>query len=115
MTLLSIGASGKVRILFPNRYAPANLCQAGVTYTVPGIGAKEQYVAQGPAGTETLRLIATQNQFNLSQTPYTYAAATYPVLDKSAAQVSKDIQVAPTQQPAGAYHDEAAITVRVTP
>lgn len=115
ITLLSIGTSGKVRILFPNRFAQANLCQAGVTYTVPGMGAKEQYIARGPAGTETIRLIATQNQFSLSQTPYTYATATYPVLNKSADQVAKDIQVLPAQQPDGAYYDEAAITIRVEP
>lgn len=115
VTLMSIGTSGTVRILFPNRYAPNNYCQTGVTYTVPGPSAPEQYIALGPAGTETLRLIAAQNQFSLSQTPYNYGTSPYPVLNKSAAQVSKDIAVIPTQQPAGAYYTESTISVQITP
>ena len=113
VSLVSIGTSGQVRVLFPNRFVQNNFCKAGVVYTIPGAGAAEQYVALGPAGTETVKLIAAQNQVSLSQTPYDYTASPYPVLNKNPEQVSKDIQVVLTGQTPGAFHDEAAISVQI--
>jgi len=114
VTLISIGTSGQVKILFPNRFTSNNLCDAGVTYSVPAPNTAEQYVAKGPAGTETLKLIATESQFNLLQAPYDYSGSPYPLINKSVDQVSKDIQVLPANQAVGTYHDEAELRIQIT-
>lgn len=54
LTLLDVGTSGKVYVLFPNRYQPDNRLRAGETVTIPGDAAPVDYQLSGPAGVEAL-------------------------------------------------------------
>ncbi|SLM27486.1 exported hypothetical protein [Desulfamplus magnetovallimortis] len=113
VTLVSIGTSGEVRILFPNRFSQNNYCTAGTTYTIPGENAPEKYVVTGPSGTETVKIIAAQNQFSLSASPYDYTKSAYPALAKTPEQVTKDIEVISTSESTGRYFDEATMTIQI--
>ncbi len=59
LTLLSIGASGDVTVIFPNAYHKDNFIRAGVTYRVPAPDDEFDFEIQGPPGLERIKAIAT--------------------------------------------------------
>lgn len=65
LTLFNVATSGKVHILFPNEHHKDNLVKAGQTYQVPAKGAKFRFKAQGPAGQDIVKAIATLDQVAL--------------------------------------------------
>lgn len=65
LTLFNVATSGKVHILFPNEHHKDNLVKAGQTYQVPPQGAKFRFTAQGPAGQDVVKAIATLDQVAL--------------------------------------------------
>ncbi|OFZ70672.1 MAG: hypothetical protein A2Z01_06320 [Betaproteobacteria bacterium RBG_16_58_11] len=72
LTLLNIGTSGKLTVLYPNGLHQDNLIQANRLYRIPGDEYGFEYVLQGPAGSEKLIAIATEEKV--------------PVLDEALAQ-----------------------------
>ena len=65
LTLLSLGTSGKTRILFPNRFQNNNRIFAGKIYSIPAKDASYIYQVQGPMGKEFVKAIATKNSINI--------------------------------------------------
>jgi len=65
LTLLNIGSSGKVSIIFPNQYQKENFVKANVEYQVPAEVAKFIYRAAPPEGTDVVKAIATLNHYKL--------------------------------------------------
>jgi hypothetical protein len=59
LTLLNVGTSGNVQILFPNEHQKDNLVKAGVTYSIPSEDSKYVFRAKGPAGEDVVKAIAT--------------------------------------------------------
>jgi hypothetical protein len=59
LTLIDVGTSGSVNVIFPNHQAPDNSVKAGVTYTIPDPAAGFEFEVNGPAGKELLRAIAS--------------------------------------------------------
>lgn len=59
LTLFNVGTSGEIHILFPNEHHQDNLVKAGSTYRIPAEGAKYLFKAQGPAGEDVVKAIAT--------------------------------------------------------
>ncbi|MBM4273472.1 MAG: DUF4384 domain-containing protein [Deltaproteobacteria bacterium] len=59
LTLFNVGTSGKVHVLFPNEHHKDNLVKAGTVYRIPPEGAKFVFKAQGPAGEDVVKAIAT--------------------------------------------------------
>lgn len=72
LTLLNIGTSGKLTVLYPNGLHQDNLIQPNRLYRIPGDEYGFEYVLQGPAGSEKLIAIATEEKV--------------PVLDEALAQ-----------------------------
>jgi hypothetical protein len=70
LTLLNIGTSGKLTILFPNALYRENLIKAGTRYQIPGADYGFDYVLQGPAGVEKLKAIATLDKTELVETQF---------------------------------------------
>ncbi|MCX5794297.1 MAG: DUF4384 domain-containing protein [Elusimicrobia bacterium] len=59
LTLIDVGTSGSVSVIFPNHQAPDNAVKAGVTYTIPDPAAGFEFEVSGPAGRELVRAIAS--------------------------------------------------------
>jgi hypothetical protein len=60
LTLIDVGTSGSVNVIFPNHQAPDNSVKAGVTYTIPDAAAGFEFEVAGPAGRELVRAIASR-------------------------------------------------------
>ena len=65
LTLFNVGTSGKVQMIFPNKYQKDNLVKAGKVYRIPAKKARWEYRAQGPAGTDLVKAIATLEKIPL--------------------------------------------------
>jgi hypothetical protein len=59
LTLLNLGTSGKLTVLFPNSLHPDNFIRAGQDYRIPDAGDDFEYELQGPPGVEKLKAVAT--------------------------------------------------------
>ncbi|MBI5570568.1 MAG: DUF4384 domain-containing protein [Desulfomonile tiedjei] len=59
LTLIDIGTSGEVSILFPNKWHPDNRVEKGKTYSVPASGSGIIFRIRGPEGTEVVKAVAT--------------------------------------------------------
>ena len=65
LTLLNIGTSGKLTILYPNSLHKDNFIESGKLYEIPGDEYGFEYQLSGPAGTEKLKAIVTESKINL--------------------------------------------------
>lgn len=65
LTLIDVTTSGKVKVLFPNKYQKNNLIKAGDTYRVPGEKAKYLYRIAKPYGNEVVKAIGTLKKIAL--------------------------------------------------
>jgi len=65
LTLIDVGTSGQVTILFPNEYQKDNKVKAGVTYSIPKEGARYVCRAREPVGEEVVKAIATLDETSL--------------------------------------------------
>jgi hypothetical protein len=65
LSLFNVGTSGKVTIIFPNEYQKDNLVKAGTEYRIPSKDAKYLFKANGPAGEDIVKAIATLEKVDL--------------------------------------------------
>ncbi|WP_179166018.1 DUF4384 domain-containing protein [Azospirillum agricola] len=72
LTLLDIGTSGKVHILFPNRFQPDNQLKAGQTVRVSGEGTPVDFRVGGPEGAEALIGVCRADGQPVVGTPMNY-------------------------------------------
>ena len=94
MTLFNVATSGKVQILFPNEHQKDNLVKAGATYQIPPKDAKYFFKAQGPAGEDVVKAIATLDKVALVNPSDCKPAGTFQEVTKPEAQTAKDIEIA---------------------
>lgn len=67
LTLINLGTSGKITVLFPNQYRPDGFIQGGKVYQTGTKGELPfQIRATGPAGRELVKAIATLEPLDLS-------------------------------------------------
>lgn len=59
--ILVINSNGEISTLFPNVYQNDNYCKPGRTYQIPPKGAEFTLDIDGPAGTDRIRAVASQN------------------------------------------------------
>jgi hypothetical protein len=60
ITLVDIGTSGGITMLFPNRFHQSHFVKGGETVTIPPPDAGFNLVVDGPPGIEQVRVIATE-------------------------------------------------------
>lgn len=65
LTLIDYEPTGKVKILFPNRYYQNNFIRAGKTYVIPGSEYGFKLTIEPPTGTERIKAIATTDPLSL--------------------------------------------------
>lgn len=59
VTVVNVGASGRVTQLFPNAYQPDNRVRAGETLEIPAPGSGAKITVGGQTGAELIKVIAT--------------------------------------------------------
>ena len=91
LTLLNIGTSGKLTVLFPNSLHPDNLLKAGRDYTVPEPDDEFEYELQGPPGVEKLKAVVTSKNVPLLESNFAPDGSLFRTVDATAG--ARDIGV----------------------
>jgi Domain of unknown function (DUF4384) len=68
VTLIDVGTSGEMRILFPNTFDGNNHVSAGKTYAIPSPESGFAIRTEGPPGLERIKFIATDNPLTFGKT-----------------------------------------------
>lgn len=93
LTIVDVGTSGRVHIIFPNRFQTDNHIQAGQTIQVPDPQASFDFQVNGPAGTELIKVIASLDSAPLFRAGDTEPAGPFKALKAPAPTVAKDLEV----------------------
>jgi len=91
LTLLNIGTSGKLTVLFPNALCRDNRILAAQLYQVPGIGHPFEYQITGPSGRERLKAVATLRDVPLLESHFAADGSLFRTVSPTAA--ARDIAV----------------------
>lgn len=95
VTLLNLGTSGKLTMLFPNAIHRDNFVRGGDLHCVPGPDYGFSYKLAGPAGTERLKAVATLEAGTLLDAASEWATGPFAVHVASAA--PRDIEIVRTR------------------
>jgi len=107
LTLINVGTSGRITVLFPNQYRPDGFIQGGRVYQTETRGEMPFKIrASGPAGRELVKVVATLKPLDLSSLRMGEAggAGTRSIESGSqfAQQLARDLAVVEAPVPAGA-------------
>ena len=94
VTVLNVGTSGKVHIVFPNEFQKDNKVKAGETVVIPETGASFDLKIGPPAGVEVIKVIATLEPDTIIDPEEVVSKSVFPELKKQAPAVVRDISVA---------------------
>jgi hypothetical protein len=61
LTLINIGTSGDVTVIFPNRFHPSHFVRAGQTVILPDPGWGFSFLVQGPPGFDQIKAVASED------------------------------------------------------
>ncbi|HPE70751.1 MAG TPA: DUF4384 domain-containing protein [Candidatus Competibacter sp.] len=98
LTVLNVGTSGKVQVIFPNRFQKDHRVAAGQVIQIPDKKSKFSFQVQGPAGLELIKVIATQTPQPLFTDDRADPAGPYQALKALAPAVAKDLAVTLREQ-----------------
>ncbi|HDD35810.1 MAG TPA: DUF4384 domain-containing protein [Candidatus Desulfofervidus auxilii] len=93
LTLLNVGTSGKTHIIFPNKYQKDDLVKAGKVYRVPAKDARWVFKAEGPAGIDLVKAIATLEKVALVDKEDLKPAGAVQEVKKPQSELAKDIAI----------------------
>lgn len=82
VTLINIGTSGDVTVIYPNRFHPSHFVRAGQDVTIPPPDAGFTLTVQGPPGFDQVRAIATTEPVGIHRGNFTGQSATFRSLDR---------------------------------
>lgn len=94
ITVLNVGTSGRVSVIFPNYFQRESRVHGGHTVSIPAEHAHWRIDVAGPPGVELIQVIASRHQLNLSElTRLAMTSADSPILslDRSAEIVARDL------------------------
>jgi hypothetical protein len=103
ITVLNVGSSGRVSVIFPNYYQREAKVYAGQTVAIPADTAGWRIDVAGPPGVEVIKIIATRERLDLAELKRLGdSSADSPILslDRSADAVARDL-VPQLKQPSG--------------
>jgi hypothetical protein len=84
LTLLNIGTSGKLTVLFPNALHKDNFIKAGRDYRIPEPSDDFEYELQGPSGTEKIKAVATLKKMDLLESNFAPDGSLFRTVDAAA-------------------------------
>lgn len=82
VTLVNIGTSGDVTIIYPNRFHPSHLVRGGQDVLIPPADASFTLTVHGPPGLEQVRAIATEEPVQLHAGDFGGQTAMFRSLDR---------------------------------
>lgn len=82
VTLVNIGTSGDVTIIYPNRFHPSHFVRGGQDVLVPPADANFTLTVHGPPGLEQIRAIATEEPVQLHAGDFGGQTAMFRSLDR---------------------------------
>src|SRR6266542_2511054 len=92
VTLVNVGTSGKITILYPNAYTPKHAVKAGQTYSVPSQEDPYELTLGGPEGVELVYALFTTGPTRFIEENLTKDTAFAPVNEKAEA-ITRDINL----------------------
>jgi hypothetical protein len=93
VTLVNVGTSGEVTILFPNRFSGSHGVKGGKTYSVPEAGDSYELEIKGPPGVELVYALVTLKPVAFLPTDFQTGRPFHSVTDR-ASTFTRDINVA---------------------
>ena len=93
ITLLDVGTSGEVRVLFPNQLQPDHFVRKGQIIKIPGPTARFDIIAQPPAGVELIKIIATESPGPVLNPAYLKNAGLFDIVQQSPDALAKDLVI----------------------
>jgi len=100
LTVLNVGTTGKVTVLYPNAREGASPVTANQTVQIPAPNAPYSLRLDGPPGTELIKVFASSQPLQLTQQAGTVQVGVFAALPGTATTVSRDIGAAVAAQPA---------------
>ena len=94
LTIVNVGTSGEVTILFPNRFSGGHGVKAGRTYRIPEATDSYELELKGPPGVELVYALLTLKPVLFLATDFTSPGAVFPSTADRVSRVTRDINVA---------------------
>jgi len=94
VTLVNVGTSGEVTILFPNRFSGSHGVKAGKTYMVPEAADSYELQVKGPPGVELVYALATLKPVVFLPTDFQSSGRTFQSVTDRASSFTRDINAA---------------------
>jgi uncharacterized protein DUF4384 len=91
-TLVNVGTSGKITILYPNAYSPDHAVKAGQTYSVPRAGDFYELSLGGPEGVELVYALFTTAPVRFVEDNLIRSSA-FPAVNDKAEAITRDINL----------------------
>jgi hypothetical protein len=99
VTLVNVGTSGEVTILFPNRFSGGHGVKGGRTYSVPEATDQYELAAKGPPGAELVYALATVKPVVFLPTDFQTSGRVFQSVTDRASSFTRDINVAAKSLP----------------
>jgi hypothetical protein len=93
LTLINVGTTGKVNVIFPNKHQDDNLVKAGVEYRVPPERSSYIFKMDGPAGLDLVKAVATLDNVPLLPEPSIKTEGATQNTDMPQSMVARDISI----------------------
>jgi hypothetical protein len=110
VTLVNVGTSGEVTILFPNRFSGSHGVKAGQTYSVPEATDGYEFIINGPPGVELVYALVTPKPVVFLPTDFPSGKVFQSVTEQAPA-FTRDINVAAKAIP---LREQAKATLELT-
>jgi hypothetical protein len=91
ITVLDTGTSGKVHVVFPNKYQTDNRVQAHEIVQIPGGESGFRLTVNGPAGKEVLKIFATEKAIDYLDVKRLGEAGAYYTVPGDARAIARDL------------------------
>ena len=92
VTLVNVGTSGRITVLYPNAAAPDHSVKGGQTYSVPAQGDPYELTLSGPEGIELVYAVFMTSPIKFAEA--NFAKSAFTVVNDNAVEFTRDINVA---------------------
>jgi hypothetical protein len=114
ITVLDAGTSGKVHVVFPNRYQSDNRVQAFEVVRIPGEGSRIRLAVHGPAGREVLKIFASEKPIDYLDVRRLAEAGAYYTVPGDAQTIARDLSVELNERDRAGYGVATQVVTIVT-
>jgi hypothetical protein len=99
ITVLEVGTSGKVHIIFPNAYQENNRIQANHVVAIPTDESRFRIRVSGPAGRDVIKVFATREPLNVFSQQRLIQEGPYYTTSENARSLARDLTVELREKP----------------